>query len=255
LVVFYLYDIYKENIMNKSYTKIRQMQEANQKLESRLIKEQDSLKNRPMPTDLGGVTAGRFATKGPGPGMDTSFNLPMPVLLTGALFLNGISKIDTNSDQFKKGVQAIQDAVSQGTTSISVEGGASAVGKAQGYDNNALAAARANNFINAVKPQFPNVTFNPSTKVGTATVKNSPEANAEQYVKLTFLSNRIEKGQGTPIDNTANFIRTLAPVVKNAPPTPPATTDLVSICFKVPRISLSVLKQAVKALGGTIISQ
>jgi hypothetical protein len=114
--------------------------------------------------------------------------------LDGSLFLNGIDKIDKSSQAYVKALNDFKKLANEvkgknlGSLTIDIEGGASAVGSAQGYNNKALAQRRATNFINAIKQDIPNspFIFNTTSKVGKATVKNSPEANAEQYVKISF---------------------------------------------------------------------
>lgn len=114
--------------------------------------------------------------------------------LDGSLFGNAIDKIDKTSDVYLSALNDFKKLASDvknknlGTVNINIEGGASAVGSAQGYDNNKLAQRRAQNFINAIKADIPNAPFmfKISSKVGKATVKNSPEAKAEQYVKITI---------------------------------------------------------------------
>jgi hypothetical protein len=134
-----------------------------------------------------------------------------PVTMDGSLFSNGVDKIDVTSDAYVKGINAIRDAIKKGSTSITVEGGASAVGSKEGYDNNALAERRAKNFINSVRKEFPSINFKITTKVGKSTTKNSPEANREQYVKLTF-PGRMSGGKiGPSVDNTQLKYKPLAP--------------------------------------------
>ena len=117
-----------------------------------------------------------------------------------SLFKNGIDSIDTKNPQFLTLVQKLKNIPSN--YNVFIEGGASAVGSSTGYDNMSLAKRRASNFINALK------NFNVNTHniklstpvVGKSTIKNSPEAEAEQYVKITVIKpNKIESA----IDNTA----------------------------------------------------
>ena len=114
--------------------------------------------------------------------------------LDGSLFGNAIDKIDKTSAAYTSALNDFKKLAGEaknknlGTITVNIEGGASAVGNAQGYDNNKLAQRRATNFINAIKTDIPNAPFlfNISTKVGKATKRNSPEANAEQYVKISI---------------------------------------------------------------------
>ena len=113
--------------------------------------------------------------------------------LDGGVFGNGLDRIDKNSNiyisalnGFKKLATDIKNKGLNNVT-VNVEGGASAVGSAQGYDNKKLAEKRAQNFVKAILQDIPGapILFNITSKVGTATKRNSPEANAEQYVKIT----------------------------------------------------------------------
>lgn len=105
------------------------------------------------------------------------------IVLDGNLFKLGIDKVDTTSDQFKKAINALK---SIGAGTVEIEGGASAVGSDTGYDNEALALRRANNFIKAARQEGVTATMLAKSKVGKATVANSPEANSEQYVKIKY---------------------------------------------------------------------
>lgn len=147
--------------------------------------------------------------RGPGPAGLDSVTKSYTVNMDGSLFKNGEDKIDTNSSQFKKGIDAIQTAISKsilsnGKTSIKIIGGASAVGNSTGYDNKALAQRRATNFYNIVKDKFPNVDFSMGQPVvGKSTVKNSNEANAEQFVKLVVSGSKTDLSTRQAIDHTA----------------------------------------------------
>ena len=113
--------------------------------------------------------------------------------LDGSLFGNSVDKIDKNSEPYRNALSAFKDLINQVKATgfknyipVQVEGGASAVGQKQGFDNQGLAKRRAQNFINAIQTDIPNspLIFNLTTKIGKATEKNSPEAQAEQYVKI-----------------------------------------------------------------------
>jgi len=172
-------------------------------------------------------TGGQYATK---PFVPTSYKTTGATVnkdLGAALFANAVDKINIDSKEFKDAVQLIktlivkdkssspktnqvqtqpplaantysfqessQSAINEAvkTVIIGVVGGASAVGSANGYNNEALADRRRNNFIAAVKtalgPDAQYVTFTPGKSiVGTATVKNSAAARAEQKVQITY---------------------------------------------------------------------
>ena len=140
-----------------------------------------------------------------GPGRTAQIGGVTPsVTLPSGLFKNGVDKIDTNSVEFKNGVNAISKAVKKNgeKITIAIEGGASAVGQAEGYDNNLLAQKRAQNFTAQVKRMFPSVDFRIRTKVGVQTRKNSPEAEREQYVKLIFPGQLNPEKRYNAVDNT-----------------------------------------------------
>lgn len=105
------------------------------------------------------------------------------IILDGTLFKLGVDKVDTNAEQFKKAIQALK---SIGSATVEIEGGASAVGSDTGYDNDALAERRASNFIKAARDSGVKAFMTSSARVGKSTVANSPEANAEQYVKIKY---------------------------------------------------------------------
>jgi hypothetical protein len=105
------------------------------------------------------------------------------VVLDGTLFRLGVDKIDRESSQFKKAIEALK---SIGQATVEIEGGASAVGSDRGYDNDALALRRANNFIKAAREEGVTATMIPKSNVGVSTVANSKEANSEQYVKIKY---------------------------------------------------------------------
>jgi hypothetical protein len=83
------------------------------------------------------------------------------------------------------------------------------VGNTQGYDNKALAARRRDNFIDYLK-KIDAIDANPTlvsiiaggTKVGKATVQNSPEAQKEQYVSAAISTQTTVPVTGVEGDNT-----------------------------------------------------
>jgi hypothetical protein len=122
--------------------------------------------------------------------------------LGAGLFLNGIDKINTNSPEFKTALNKIKTVLTSPTETIpvTIKGGASNVGTSKGYDNKALANRRRDNFIVALKNSLGkefsrlNITSGDAI-IGQATVKNSPEANAEQIVQISYPEkNQIIKG-------------------------------------------------------------
>lgn len=130
--------------------------------------------------------------------------------MSGGLFANGVDTIDTNSTEFKQGVNAIRDAI-KNESEITIEGGASKVGFKRGYNNEALAQRRANNFITAVKNMYPdlaNLKYNITYKVGESQELNSDAAKAEQYVKVIYYKKGYEDFNITQaVDNTQHYWR------------------------------------------------
>ena len=159
----------------------------------------------------------------------TGFNPDSQQLVTkdlgAAMFANSVDKIDTTSPEFISAVEAIRAAIygqgaavktlNEAATKIDVEvaGGASAVGSASGYNNAALADRRRDNFIAAIKTalgndaQYVNFVSKPAI-VGTATVKDSDAAKAEQKVQIKYPDLVTVKGSPytkfvTAVDNTS----------------------------------------------------
>jgi hypothetical protein len=117
--------------------------------------------------------------------------IEMPKEITSSgenTFSNGVDKINETDPKVKEIIKTISDALSKSTgdVKIVVNGGASAVGSASGYDNKALAARRRDNLINLIKKNFQNdsrLKIEPGTAVvGKATERDSPSANKEQFV-------------------------------------------------------------------------
>lgn len=140
------------------------------------------------------------------PGMDDDskqveydVQVPQNVTLDGSLFKNGIAQIDKNNSSYKQAIKQLKKLPSN--MSVDIIGGASAVGGQQGYNNKKLAMLRATNFINAAKSDGVTIGMTPSGKVGVATVKDSPEAEKEQFVKIDFTKGGRFKNT-TAIDKT-----------------------------------------------------
>jgi hypothetical protein len=124
--------------------------------------------------------------------------IEMPKEITssgGNTFLNGIDKINENNPKIIEIIDTLKKALesSTGDVKITVNGGASntswgnnAAGSPEAIRNNKeLAKRRRDNLINFInkKIQDSRLKITPGeTKVGDATVKNSPEANKEQFV-------------------------------------------------------------------------
>jgi hypothetical protein len=115
--------------------------------------------------------------------------IPKEIKATGSgNFKIGIDSLDQASKKFTEIVQLINDLLlnTKGTVKVVVDAGASAVGP-KGFDNQGLAERRRDKTIEDLS----NYPFSDKKRiqfikgkatVGKATVKNSPEAEAEQYV-------------------------------------------------------------------------
>jgi hypothetical protein len=153
-------------------------------------------------------TFGELISESLGGGRDTtrsggaeSFNYSKIVVIDGSLFKLGKDQIDTNNEQFKRAVELLKPLRD---SKIEITGSASAVGSDKGFDNNKLALDRAKNFVEALKKSGVDTkNYIIKSKVGKATVANSPEANAEQNVSFKIK----EAAEGIrfvrAIDNTA----------------------------------------------------
>jgi hypothetical protein len=191
--------------MNRSYSKIRHIQESNLRLEKRTLTEA-----------LGGgeydaSSIDKIKAKYPK-------GIPLLTLSStgSATFANGIDTINGQNPQIKNIVNTILAGCGYDSTgkctrkvNVTIGGGASAVGNAQGYNNEALATRRRDNFIDYLKgldaiganPKFISIIAG-GTKVGKATVQNSPEAQKEQYVSATISSEVNAPVTGAVGDNT-----------------------------------------------------
>ena len=133
--------------------------------------------------------------------------IPKVINIDGSLFKNGIANIDKNNSKYKEAIAALKKLSSN--MSVNIIGGASDVGTKQGYDNQKLAMLRATNFIKAAKSDGVKVVMNPSGKVGKNTVKDSPGAEAEQFVKIDFTKGGGFKPEeavdATRVDNKKNW--------------------------------------------------
>jgi hypothetical protein len=135
-------------------------------------------------------------------------------ILDGSLFKLGKDQIDTNNSQFKKAVDLLKPL---GTPIITIQGGASAVGNDKGFDNMGLAKRRAENFVRALKAAGVDTSlYVTKFGVGTATVPNSPEANAEQFVKIIYTKG--PRGQYVGAIDNATVKKQIIPINKVVPP-------------------------------------
>ena len=116
--------------------------------------------------------------------------MTIPIKSSGKnTFSNGIDKINPNDPKIKEISELIKNllATNTGKIDVTVNGGASAVGSSQGYDNIALATRRRDNLINYLRQTFNSKSLNliPGTvKEGQETTKNSDAAMKEQYVSV-----------------------------------------------------------------------
>jgi hypothetical protein len=138
------------------------------------------------------------------------YNVSYNIVSNGSTtFANGVDTINPNDPKIKDIIQTIKDLLKEtkGKVYVTVGGGASAVGTTSGYDNNALAARRRDNLITYIKQNItdPRVVITAgTTKVGKATVMNSPEAVKEQYVSAAITGEKTTNYQiqGVAGDNT-----------------------------------------------------
>jgi outer membrane protein OmpA-like peptidoglycan-associated protein len=135
-------------------------------------------------------------------------------ILDGSLFKLGKDQIDTSNSQFKKAVDLLKPL---GTPIITIQGGASAVGNDKGFDNAGLAKRRAENFVRALKAAGVDTSlYVTKFGVGTATVPNSAEANAEQFVKIIYT--KEPRGQYIAAIDNATVKKQIIPINKVVPP-------------------------------------
>ena len=135
-------------------------------------------------------------------------------ILDGSLFKLGKDQIDTSNPQFKKAVDLLKPL---GTPIITIQGGASAVGNDKGFDNMGLAKRRAENFVRALKAAGVDTSlYITKSGVGTATVPNSAEANAEQFVKIIYT--KETRGQYIAAIDNATVKKQIIPINKVVPP-------------------------------------
>lgn len=172
----------------------------------------------------GGVTTG-------GPERFETSIINRPVQMGSNLFKIGSDKINTNSAEFKKALSILRTAPG---AVVEIQGGASAVGSDRGYDNKALAERRAQNFITALKNSGVDTSGYQvlGGVVGKATKANSPEANAEQFVRFTIKPTPgLKIDQKIAIDNTAVAMKNL-PIGKLSVKPTPGKSGKYSVVFK-----------------------
>lgn len=207
--------------------------------------------------------------KGPGPGGLKSTTTSKNIVMGGGLFANGMSQIDTGSAEFKKGTDAISDAImaglggrNGGTISVTVSGGVSAVPYVGdttinpkykiGQKNVDLANNRSKNFINACKsnPRFKNVSFSIGEPIIGKQTKRGAAADAEQLVQLSFTKTTTSFRDEPAVDNTAARYKGVYPVKKKEEH---LTTDvtMTTICFQVPKSSLKSAMDIVSKIPGS----
>lgn len=159
---------------------------------------------------LGG---GRDTTR---PNREKTFTYNKTVILDGSLFKLGKDQIDTNNTQFKQAVEILKPLRD---SEIEVTGSASAVGQSTGFDNKKLALARANNFVAALKKAGVDTSnYIIKSKIGKATVPNSPEADAEQKVEFKLIQAAEGIKWEKAIDNTAIVLPKIGKIKDVLPP-------------------------------------
>jgi len=223
--------------MNRSYSKLRHIQESNLRLEKRVIKEDNF---------QGGGTDGM----GRGTGyhretIDTqiknSYNFGKDKMTTGS------DNVDVSSPEYNQLKNQLQRIVRSGKVNgpvnVTVTGGASAVGNNSGFDNKALAKSRADKLVAQLSKDIPNISnkikFITKGIVGKSTKLNSTEAYNEQFVKVNFDVNEINTiKQSIELDNlTANpFERGKKGTGPNPDPSPFPVPKLKMkrVCVQIP---------------------
>jgi hypothetical protein len=187
---------------------------------------------------------GIFTGGGMGLGKINTTTKPVVVNMGAGLFENGVDKIDEQSAEFQKGIQALIDVSFQVTQTkvpiiVTVIGGASKVGEAQGYDNTSLAMRRANNFIKIVGQRFKNVEFKPGTPVIGDETKKGPKADMQQFVRLVINKTKTETTQMPNIDHTTNKLN-ISPNDRITGSDPNRT---IRICYDLPEKYYILLAQ------------
>jgi hypothetical protein len=166
-----------------------------------------------------------------GPERSTISIVNRPVQMGSNLFKIGSDKINTGSSEFKNALSVLRTV--PGAT-VQIQGGASAVGSDRGFDNQALAERRATNFVTALKNagvDTGNYTIL-SGVVGKSTKANTPEANAEQFVRFTVKPTPgIKFDQKIAIDNTATKLPIL-PIGTLKPKTGTGNSQKYFVIFK-----------------------
>jgi hypothetical protein len=140
--------------------------------------------------------------------VSNEIGLSREVKLGKNLFKLGSSEVNTNSNEFKQALNLfsgknISNAViTPGVSGVSYRGE-----RSDGPRNIALGQNRAKSFINALKANgltSINLTIEP-TIIGTNTIPNSPEANAEQFVSVKYSEASKDNVPIPAIDNTATL--------------------------------------------------
>lgn len=206
-------------------------------------------------------------SRGPGVNLGTR-QLMNSITLDSSLFANGVSKIDTESNPYIQAlnrISTIKDKLGKGSKlTVYVTGGASAVGKDTNFDNIKLADNRARNFIQSIKQVHPDVDFvmNKSV-VGTATKKGSPEANAEQFVKLAFKEPGMKFPiTGPAIDNTQLVMKnSIKAAIQKLPVIDPEekekrrkTQKYITMCMDIPPDLAQEVQKFIDKIGGRLRS-
>ena len=148
------------------------------------LSEQNAVMSDKLPPGFGDERVGTPGLFDDSEASAYKFKIPETLTLGKALFKNGIAEINRNNPEYKNAINALKKF--SNTDEISITGGASDVGTKEGYNNSKLAMLRATNFIKAAKSDGVTAQMIPNGKVGTATEKNSPQAEAEQFVKIDF---------------------------------------------------------------------
>jgi hypothetical protein len=209
--------------------------------------------NYPTAADDPRISDGRMFMGGQmGPGKFDIRQYETPITMDSSLFENGVDKIDTGSQTFLRAISAIRRVLLNDPSIVfNVVGGASAVGSKTGYKNDALALRRAQNFVQAaVAEGIPATSFTMGKPVvGTAEVKNSPEARVEQFVKLYYKKRGESTTQRASIDNT-ELVRNMNISSKKAEGKKIGTKNYYKVCYWIPEEYWPEVIQLVSSRGG-----
>ena len=160
--------------------------------------------NEVISEQIAGSATGKF-----GPGKDNFATINNTIESSGSnTFKYGKDQIDPNNTNIKSIVSAIKKAIKDAkgkNVTITIDGGSSAVGSDRGYNNQALAKRRRDNFIDYLENlNLGNVTIIPGKATVGKESKKGTAAEKEQFVKANISYDKEQQIQlkGDYGDNT-----------------------------------------------------